>query len=189
MPIVAPILIGMGAGAIAERYGIPLIGAQMIKGQFLPQNSTQIEMQALARAQNLMRQEEGYNLTVYRDSLGFPTVGIGHKVLPEDRLKVGDTITPARADQLFKDDIGKAFSAAKNQARELNKYNPEMIARLTSVNFQMGTGWRLNFPNTWSYLKNGNWQAAIKNLRASLWAKQTPQRVIAFENTIRSQYS
>ena len=40
--------------------------------------------------------DEGKRLIVYRDSHGFSTVGIGHRVTAKDGFFVGDTITEER---------------------------------------------------------------------------------------------
>lgn len=188
MVVFAALGIGAAAGALAERYGVPLPNASMIRGQFV-NNPQAIEAAAFTRAKQILLAEEGVRNSVYIDSRGFPTVGIGHKVLPTDNLKVGDTISNAKVNQFFAQDIAKAFSAAKSQAREINKYTPEMIARLTSVNFQLGTGWRYKFPNTWALIKQGKIDAARRNLISSAWYRQTPNRVIAFVNTLQNQYA
>jgi GH24 family phage-related lysozyme (muramidase) len=44
---------------------------------------------------------EGRRNDVYLDSRGIPTVGIGHKVLPEDNLKVGDVISDAQVEAFY----------------------------------------------------------------------------------------
>jgi GH24 family phage-related lysozyme (muramidase) len=188
MPILGALAVGAGIGAVAERYGLPVPNINMVRGQFV-NNAQNIDAQAFELAKREIIYHEGNRTTVYRDSLGIPTVGIGHKVLPQDNLKVGDSISTARVNQFFAADIAKAFDAAKSQARELNKYNPQMIASLTSVNFQLGTGWRSKFPNTWSLIKSGNTQAAINNLVKSAWYRQTPNRVTSFVNTLRTQYA
>lgn len=54
---------------------------------------------------------EGIRLTVYRDSKGLPTVGVGHLVVPEDGLKVGDKITQEQCDAFLSSDLGKCESA------------------------------------------------------------------------------
>jgi len=71
------------------------------------------EQQEDAAFENLMALREGRETTVYLDSLGKPTVGIGHLVLPEDNLKVGDTITDEQVDALFKKDGAAAMAAAR----------------------------------------------------------------------------
>lgn len=153
------------------------------------QQQQSIETVAYNLANTRIQQSEGYRLDVYLDSRGLLSVGIGHLVVPADNLKLGNIIKPDRLNQFFAKDIAIAFNAGKSQAKELNKYEPDMIAALTEVNFQLGTGWRSKFPNTWSALKTGNWQKAINNLRQSAWFSQTPNRVTAFINTITNIYT
>lgn len=180
--------LGAAAGAAAERYGLPLPSASTVRGALKP-NDANIDAQALSLAKTALINEEGRRNDVYLDSRGYATVGIGHLVLPQDNLKLGDRISNAQVEAFFAKDIATAFAAARTQAKEIDKYNPEMIARLTSVNFQLGTGWRTKFPNTWSLIKNGKIDAAIRNLLASKWYQQTPNRVIAFINTLNNQYA
>lgn len=149
----------------------------------------EIDNMALDEAAIRLRNSEGMRQDVYIDTRGFLTVGIGHKVVAGDNLKLGDVISPERVNELFNKDVGAAFNAAKAQARELGKYNTEMIAALTEVNFQLGTGWNKKFANTWELLKAGNWRTAIRNLQQSAWFNQTPTRVTAFINSITNVYS
>ena len=55
-----------------------------------------------------LAQEEGVRLVVYRDVAGYPTVGVGHLVLPEDGLRVGDRITYDQAIDFLEHDLRKA---------------------------------------------------------------------------------
>lgn len=136
-----------------------------------------------------IKEKEGLKLEVYEDTLTNPTVGYGHLVLPQDGLKVGDTITQEQANKFLEVDFAKAFNAAVSQAEELGKTTPEFVAILTSVNYQLGTNWRSKFKNTWKLLKNGNYTQAIDNLNASLWNRQTPVRVRAFVEAIQNTYA
>ncbi|KKK54275.1 hypothetical protein LCGC14_3086390, partial [marine sediment metagenome] len=40
-----------------------------------------------------IREEEGRSLRVYRDTLGSLTVGVGHKIVSGDDLKLGDEVS------------------------------------------------------------------------------------------------
>ena len=51
--------------------------------------------------EKLMALREGRRNDVYLDTLGKPTVGIGHLVVAADNLKVGDVISDARVSDLF----------------------------------------------------------------------------------------
>lgn len=146
-----------------------------------------VEANTLAIAE--IKEKEGLKLEVYKDTLGNPTVGYGHLVKSSDGLKVGDTITQEQADAFLIKDYEKAFNAAIAQATELNKINAEFIAALASVNYQLGTGWRSKFPNTWGMLKAGDAAGAIQNLKASKWNKQTPVRVASFIGAIQNTYA
>ena len=46
--------------------------------------------------------------TVYRDVAGYPTVGVGHLVESEDRLRVGDRISERRVLDFLDADLAEA---------------------------------------------------------------------------------
>ena len=135
-----------------------------------------------------LKLREGERLTVYQDSLGKPTVGVGHLVKTEDNLKIGDQITKTRSDHFLKQDVAKALDAAYKQADELGKHSEDFILALTSVNFQLGTGWTKKFYNTYPKLVSGDFEGAIEGFKKSKWAKQTPVRVNDFVKAIRLAY-
>lgn len=156
---------------------------------FGPPTQASIDAAALAQAKNELVLHEGRRNDAYLDSKGILTVGIGHKVLPEDNLRLGDRISDEMVERLFAQDTAKAFAAAKEQALELGKYDAGLIAALTSVNFQLGTAWRGKFTNTWNDLKRGNVAGAISRLQQSEWMKQTPVRVAAFIDSLQGAFS
>ncbi|WP_322061475.1 lysozyme [Paraburkholderia sp. J63] len=45
---------------------------------------------------------DGFILQVYDDGTGIPTVGLGHRVYPQDHLHIGDVITLDRAKEFFR---------------------------------------------------------------------------------------
>ncbi len=81
---------------------------------------------------------EGERLKVYRDEAGYATVGVGHKVMPVDNLKVGDTITPLKSGQLLKNDLINAERAVSMGVKvPLNK---NQYDALVSFVFNVGSG-------------------------------------------------
>lgn len=60
---------------------------------------------------------------VYLDSSGIPTVGIGHKVLPADGLRVGDRISDARIDELFAGDLAPIDEALNHFSLEQHEHD------------------------------------------------------------------
>lgn len=58
-----------------------------------------------------MIEEEGARDVVYRDVAGYPTVGVGHLVAPEDGLRVGDRVTEDQILDFFEQDLREAEAA------------------------------------------------------------------------------
>lgn len=176
MELQTALLAMLAAGAA---YGVSSMG------------NNSIDDRAFQEARSLLIAREGRRNDIYKDSLGKLTGGIGHLLTPNELAyyKLGDRVTDEQIEQWFQDDIAKAFAAAKQQALELQKYTPGMIAALTSVNFQLGTGWRSKFSNTWARIKSGKIQEAIVALNSSSWAKQTPTRVADFKAALQREFA
>lgn len=138
---------------------------------------------------NLLQQKltavEGRRKDVYKDNKGNLTVGIGHKVLPSDNLRLGDIISDARVDQLYRQDSSSAMSTARQQATNLGIVSSKIVVALADVNFQLGNNWGNEFPNTWAALRAGDFNRAITEIQTSLWATQTPERTNNFITAIR----
>ncbi|MBS1129854.1 MAG: glycoside hydrolase family 24 [Proteobacteria bacterium] len=78
----------------------------------------------------------GFILTVYNDSRNLPTVGCGHLVTTEDKLKLGDSITIEKAKDILKNDLEIAEKAI-NEKVKVPLYQNEYDA-LVSVTFNTG---------------------------------------------------
>lgn len=74
--------------------------------------------------------EEGDRNDVYLDNRGIPTVGIGHKVVPSDKLKVGDRISDARKEEFWRQDSSKALDAAQKQMKTAGIADPNFVGPL-----------------------------------------------------------
>jgi lysozyme len=81
---------------------------------------------------------QGFILQVYDDGTGIPTVGLGHRVLPQDHLHLGGVITLDRAKELFRHDREPAERAI-NRDVHVPLYQYEYDA-LVSVLFNTGPG-------------------------------------------------
>lgn len=140
----------------------------------------------LAKARLLVR--EGKKLTVYKDSKGKLTGGIGHLLEASVgyRYKAGDRISEELCQSWFQMDVDRSLQAALHQLSQLKPeaQTPEFLAALISVNFQLGTNWTDKFYETWPLLKEGNYTQATDHLLKSDWYLQTPARVIDFISAI-----
>ena len=136
--------------------------------------------------EQLLRQREGVETKVYKDSEGKLTVGIGHLVTSADKLKLGDEITDAQVSEFFKKDSAKALAAAKSQASQAGISDSDFIVYLASVNFQLGTSWNKDHKKTWSLIMDGDYEGAALECEKSKWARQTPVRVKDFQGALRA---
>lgn len=133
-----------------------------------------------------LKHREGVVYAVYKDSLGFLTAGVGHLLTPEERtrFKFGDKVSKQQVNEWLEKDLNTSLEAAYKQAAETGVVNDDWLLALTSVNFQLGTGWTRKFFTTWPAIKRGDYSKAIENLRRSKWANQTPVRVNDFIKAI-----
>jgi len=136
--------------------------------------------------EQLLREREGVETKVYKDSRGKLTVGIGHLVQPEDNLKLGDTITDAQVTEFFKKDSAAAVSAAKSQASMAKISDSNFLVYLASVNFQLGTKWNTVHRKTWALIMEGKYEEAATEVGKSTWNRQTPVRVKDFQKALRA---
>lgn len=125
----------------------------------------------------LLRGREGFKSSVYLDSLGNATAGYGHLLSEVEKRQypVGTEIPQEQLDAWYAADTAKAEKAASSQLGRLNLPD-EALPVLTSMNYQLGTGWIKEFPNTARAIRQGDYETAINNIAESKWAEQTPVR-------------
>lgn len=126
-------------------------------------------------SQNLIRQlrdEEGEVLHVYKDHLGYDTIGVGRLV---DKRK-GGGITREESEYLLSNDIARINSQLDSNIPWWRKLDEPRQAVLQGMAFQMGIAGLLGFKNTLRMVESGDYEAAGNGMLNSLWAKQTPAR-------------
>ncbi len=138
------------------------------------------------RAALLKSGVEGYRPDVYLDSREIPTVGIGHEVLPQDHLRLGDRPAKDLIEAFFQHDSATALDAAHKQAAEAGIQDPDFLLALASVNYQVGTDWNVRFKKTWALIKKGRYDEAAQEAARSRWFKQTPGRIRDFQAALRA---
>lgn len=121
---------------------------------------------------------------VYPDSRRIPTVGIGHKVVPADKLKIGDQISDARKEAFWRQDSAAALQAAQQQANEAGIRDAAFLIALADVNFQLGSGWKLDHKRTWAFIMRRDYRSAAREAQNSEWYGQTPMRVSPFQRAL-----
>lgn len=127
----------------------------------------------------LLKLREGVRLSVYKDTLGKLTVGVGHLLPADTKLKLGDTVSQAQVDTWLAVDSEACTRKASRQCELLGANtdaHPELYIALASANFQLGD-FRSVFSDTFKVMLTRDYAAVSARLLASKWYKQTPVRV------------
>jgi GH24 family phage-related lysozyme (muramidase) len=147
------------------------------------------------RLKKTLLKDEGQKLKVYKDSEGHLTVGVGHKVLPADNLKLGDKITQKKSDAFFKSDMANAVSDAEKFVPNIwNSLSPQRQNVISNMSFNMGTDKLSEFGEFKKGLQAGDYQKAgnemlsnydpITGIRtgATPWSNQVHRRADKLNN-------
>lgn len=147
-----------------------------------------------------LRVDEGEKLTIYQDTLGYWTVGIGHLLTKQasktaaisvlDKLvgrSTKGTITKAESEAIFKQDKDKlesqvlANTTLKPIYISLSSIRKQAVLNMV---FQMGLASTASFKNSLTLIANGSYSVAKANLLKSKWASQTPNRAARVIDTL-----
>ena len=166
--------------------------------------NNQDETKDLESIAALIKQEEGDLDTVVSDEYvknkkgklvrkteGATTfvAGYGHQMTAEDLEKYppGSKVPKEQRELWFKEDLAKKYKAALAQKEQLPIKDKSLLERLTSVNFQLGTGWTKKFPKAWDAMTKGLWDVAANEIEDSKWAReQTTPRAKLFSSLLRT---
>jgi len=119
-----------------------------------------------------LERDEGRVLHAYQDSLGYWTLGIGRLI---DQRR-GGGISNEEADYLKRNDVAKVRRQLDENLPWWNDLDPVRKRALQNMAFQLGIGGLLGFKTSLRHIQNRNWASAAANMRASRWARQTPNR-------------
>ncbi len=140
--------------------------------------------------------DEGKILHCYMCSENFKTVGIGHKVLPNDpesNLPVHgayddvpeeEGITEERCYELFQNDVQIAIDGCSAIYANWENLPQEMRHILVNMCFQIGQGGLSKFENMNSAVEQEAWGMVSLEMMDSRWAQQTPERAARLRDRV-----
>ncbi|QJT27563.1 hypothetical protein E4185_16825 [Aeromonas media] len=142
--------------------------------------------------ERMLIRDEGSKLSVYWDTEGYPTIGIGHLIIKasvtrDEAIRHLDhqlgcstqgVISHAQQSMLFGLDLALVHRSIKNQRYHqiYNQLDPVRQAAIQNMVFQLGAVGVAGFKNMWKSLEAKDWEGAKKHALNSRWAKQTPNR-------------
>ena len=126
--------------------------------------------------------EEGRKEYVYKDHLGYYTIGVGHLV---DKSQ-GGGLPNKVIDALLDHDIDVFLKELDARAPSWREH-PEPVCRaLANMAFQLGVPRLMDFKKMWAALDRNDYAEAAWQAMDSRWAKQTPARANRMADMIRS---
>jgi len=118
----------------------------------------------------------------YADSLGKMTVGYGHLITNNEDFSVG--LTEAEADALLDTDIAIAITAVEKLGLTVpSDWNDFLVLMI----FQLGLAGVQKFEKMLAALRVQNYSQAVKQAKDSLWARQTPFRVLDMVGQLKNK--
>ncbi len=129
---------------------------------------------------NRVRIHEGIRTSMYLDSLGKATIGIGHLIKPHERERYaeGVEISMDEVEELFEMDLNRAAAGAESLIEECIGHDlpPHIEEVILEMVYQLGTQGVRNFKKFWKALRVKDWKTAASEMKDSRWHKQTTKR-------------
>ncbi len=130
-----------------------------------------------AALRNELIRDEGKRVVPYKDSLGYWTVGIGHLLQGEEKVKILNkgAISEDECYRLFEGDIARAEETLDQVYPKWRRFDDVRQRAVLNLAFNLGN--RLaNFKNFLSAMAAKDYHAAGEALRQSKWFTQVKGR-------------
>jgi len=124
------------------------------------------------RATRLLSLHEGRRNTIYKDSLGYWTVGVGHLIDPSK----GGTLPEAIIDALLRYDMTEKYEELVKTLPWVRDLDEVRQYVLLDMAFNLGVNGLLGFKNTLKMVQGRDYAGAAKNMLLSRWATQVGTR-------------
>lgn len=126
---------------------------------------------------SLIKRVEGFSSTVYSDSVGYPTIGYGHKLTAVERAQGLSYVTEAQAAQLLAGDVADAEIAVNRLVKVALSQN--QFDALVSFVYNVGAG-AFSRSTMLRRLNAGDYAGAAAQF--SVWVYAGGQRVAGLVN-------
>ena len=134
-----------------------------------------------------LRRDEGVRYVPYNDTMGIPTVGVGHNLQAAPLPDVWSyPLTDEQVDDLLKQDLQVVYKGLTDNLPWWLFLDPVRQRVLANMCFNLGVTRLLGFPNTLSFMKKGQFVLAAQCMAQSVWAKQVGDRAVRLENMMKT---
>lgn len=123
----------------------------------------------ISKIKSLLIKHEGFRAKPYRCTAGKLTIGMGRNL--DDK-----GITHAEADYMLINDITECVTDLEKIFTDFDELPENVQLVMTDMRFNLGaTGFR-SFKNMITAVKNRDWKAVVKSMKASNWYNQVGNR-------------
>lgn len=123
-----------------------------------------------------LKMDEGRALAPYRDTGGQWVIGYGHLLTGPDHIKLGQQITPSRAQELLLADIAIAVRGCERLWPHFSDFPDAAQRVLVETSFLVGSTRLARFRNLRAAVSREDWPAAAQALKQSKLAHQVKRR-------------
>lgn len=131
---------------------------------------------------------EGVVYSIYLDSEGLPTFGIGHLVTKDDKEYGWDVGTPVGDDRVieaFSKDLEVAEQECKLLFPSLRSYPDEVQCILVNMTFNLGRPRLSKFKKMIAAVEAEDWNTAADEMMDSRWYRQVKTRGVELVKRMR----
>jgi len=202
-------LIGwMGLAGFADLQNNYVQNPQAVEQKIVEYQNTNPEPEVQQQAQGLNLEEvsdtiarhEGRDNTVYHDTMGIPTIGVGFNLNRSDarekiegvganydNIRSGrESLTDTQVDSLFQDSLNEAIGTAQRFLPNFSEQPSEVQGVLVNMAFNLGPNRLGGFVNFRTALENNDYSTAADEMIDSQWYGQVGNRSRELVNTMRS---
>ena len=123
--------------------------------------------------------DEGVKYEIYLDHLGYPTFGIGHLVVPDDkeyREDVGTRVSEERVRECFDKDVESVLRDCTLLYKDFDELPEEVQQIVANMMFNMGYTRLSKFKGMKRGVDARDWNKAADEMVDSRWYKQVTNR-------------
>ena len=123
--------------------------------------------------------DEGVKYEIYLDHLGYPTFGIGHLVVPNDkeyREDVGTRVSEERVRECFDKDVQSVLKDCTLLYKDFDELPEEAQQIIANMMFNMGYNRLSKFKGMKRGVDAKDWNKAADEMVDSRWYKQVTNR-------------
>lgn len=133
-----------------------------------------------------LTRHEGCKTTVYLCTENIPTAGIGHALLGDEALALGDEVSMEQVLEWFKTDCDAALSDCRALFLNFDSL-PDQIKRvLVNMAFNLGRNRLGQFKKMITAINEGNWSKAADEAKDSRWYNQVGNRSVELVEWMRN---